>query len=127
MHHMITKVVSPSAGVNNPVVNVGEFENSGLEFEIGYTNKDRAFNYSAFATFTTINSEVTKLSNDDQTIYGIGLLFGSDHFANQTKIGYEPGAYFLPVADGIFQTQAEIDAHSVNGSPIQPEAAPGEG
>lgn len=123
---LITKVVSPAAGVNNPVVNVGEFENSGLEFEIGYTNKDGAFNYSAFATFTTINSEVTKLSNEDQTIYGIGLLFGSDHFVNQTKIGYEPGAYFLPVADGIFQNQTEIDAHSVDGTPIQPEAAPGD-
>lgn len=123
---LITKVVSPSAGVNDPVVNVGEFQNKGFEFELGYTNKDNAIGYSAFATFTTINSEVTKLSNEDQTLYGVGLLFGSDHFVNQTKIGYEPGAYFLPVADGIFQSQAEIDAHNVDGNPIQPEAAPGD-
>ncbi len=123
---LITKVVSPSAGVNSPVVNVGEFRNQGFEFELGYTNNDNEFHYGAFATFTTIDSEVTELSNDDQVLYGVGLLFGSDHFVNQTKVGYEPGAYFLPVADGIFQSQAEIDAHSLNGDLIQPSASPGD-
>ena len=118
---LITKEVSPSSGVNNPIVNVGEFENNGLELELGYVNKDSEFGYSAFGTFTTINSEVTKLSNANQKLYGIGLLFGSDHFVNQTQVGYEPGAYFLPVADGIFQSQAEIDAHGA-----QPNAAPGD-
>ena len=118
---LITKEVSPSSGVKNPIVNVGEFENNGLELELGYDNKGGAFGYSIFGTFTTINSEVTKLSNANQKLYGIGLLFGSDHFVNQTQIGYEPGAYFLPVADGIFQTQAEVDAHGA-----QPNAAPGD-
>lgn len=122
---LITKVVSPSAGVNNPVVNVGEFENKGFEFEMGYTNNDHEINYSANATFTTINSEVTRLSSDDQVLYGVGLKFGSDHFVNQTRVGYEPGAYFLPVADGIFQSQAEIDAHDPNGT-LQPDAQPGD-
>ncbi|MBJ7881047.1 SusC/RagA family TonB-linked outer membrane protein [Gelidibacter salicanalis] len=118
---LITKEVSPSSGVSNPTVNVGEFENNGLELELGYVNKEGEFGYSVFGTFTTINSEVTKLSNADQKLYGIGLLFGSDHFVNQTQVGYEPGAYFLPVADGIFQTQAEIDSHGA-----QPDAAPGD-
>lgn len=123
---LITKEVSPSAGINNPVVNVGEFENKGFEFEANYRNRDNVFKYSAGATFTTINSEVTKLSNENQVLYGIGLLFGSDHFVNQTKIGYEPGAFFLPVADGIFQSEQEVQAHSVNGNLIQPNAAPGD-
>jgi TonB-dependent starch-binding outer membrane protein SusC len=123
---LIIKEVSPSAGINSPIVNVGEFENKGFEFELGYTNNDHEFHYSAFTTFTTINSEVTKLSNNNQVLYGVGLLFGSDHFVNQTKVGYEPGAYFLPVADGIFQNQAEIDAHNVNGDLIQPNAKLGD-
>lgn len=115
-----------SGGLDNPIINVGEFKNSGLEFELGYTNKEHAFQYNAFATFTTINSEVVRLSSKDQVIYGVGLKFGSDHFANQTRVGYEPGAFFLPVASGIFQNQAEIDAHNLNGSPIQPAAEPGD-
>lgn len=118
---LITKVVSPSAGINNPVVNVGEFVNKGFEFELGYSDTVNGFGYSAFSTFTTINSEVTKLSTSNQVLYGEGLKFGSDHFVNQTKVGYEPGAFFLPVADGIFQNQAEIDAHGA-----QPDASPGD-
>ena len=123
---LIIREVPPSAGVNNPVVNVGEFENKGFEFEMEYRNNDHAVNYSAAATFTTINSEVTRLSNEDQVLYGVGLLFGSDHFVNQTKVGFEPGAFFLPVADGIFQDETEVAAHSVNGNLIQPNAAPGD-
>lgn len=123
---LITKEVSPSAGINNPIVNVGEFENKGFEFEVNYRNRDHDFKYSAAATFTTINSEVTKLSNEDQVLYGVGLLFGSDHFANQTKIGYEPGAFFLPEADGIFQSEQEVQNHSVDGELIQPDAQPGD-
>lgn len=123
---LITKVLQGSGGLDNPIINVGEFKNSGLEFELGYTNKEHAFQYNAFATFTTINSEVVRLSSKDQVIYGVGLKFGFDHFANQTRVGYEPGAFFLPVASGIFQNQAEIDAHNLNGSPIQPAAEPGD-
>ncbi|MBC9796260.1 SusC/RagA family TonB-linked outer membrane protein [Sinomicrobium weinanense] len=123
---LITSVIEPSGGVNDPVNNVGEFKNSGLEFEIGYNNRDHDFKYSAFGTFTTIKSEVTKLSSNDQVIYGAGLKYGSDHFVNQTRVGYEPGAFFLPAADGIFQNQAEIDAHNLDGVPIQPLAQPGD-
>ncbi|SKB80364.1 TonB-linked outer membrane protein, SusC/RagA family [Salegentibacter holothuriorum] len=123
---LITKEVSPSAGINNPIVNVGAFENQGFEFEANYRNRDNVFKYSVGGTFTTINSEVTKLSNEDQVLYGVGLLFGSDHFVNQTKIGYEPGAFFLPVADGIFQSEQEVQAHSVDGNLIQPNAEPGD-
>ncbi len=123
---LIIKEVAPSGGINDPVVNVGEFVNKGFEFELGYTNNEHEVNFSAMAIFSTIDSEVTKLSNEDQVIYGYGLKFGSDHFVNQTKVGYEPGAYFLPVANGIFQNQEEVDAHSVNGELIQPNAAPGD-
>jgi hypothetical protein len=59
-------------------------------------------------------------------LYGIGLKYGSDHFVNQTREGYEPGAFFMPTSLGIFQNQAEINAHSLNGNLIQPDAAPGD-
>ncbi len=117
---LITKDFPSSGGVESDIVNIGEFTNNGIEIEVGYTNRDHEFKYGAFATFTTTKTEVTKLSNEDQVLRGIGLLFGSDHFVNQTKVGYEPGAYFLPVADGIFQNQAEIDAHGAQTDTAQP-------
>lgn len=122
---LIVKEVPISSGVANPVVNVGEFVNKGFEFELGYNTNFNGVNFSAFGTFTTLNSEVTKLARDGQILRGTGLLFGADHFVNQTQVGYEPGAYFLVEADGIFQSQAEIDAHDPN-STLQPDAAPGD-
>ncbi len=122
---LIVKEVPLSSGVRNPVINVGEFENSGVEFELGYNESFNEVKFSAFATFSTLNSEVTKLARPGQVLRGAGLLFGSDHFVNQTKVGYEPGAYFLPVANGIFQSQAEIDAHDPTGT-LQPDAKPGD-
>lgn len=118
---LIFKQLSGSSGVDSSIMNVGEFKNNGLEFELGYTNKNGAFGYSAFGTFTTVNSKVTKLAEEGQRLYGTGLLFGSDHFVNITQVGHEPGAYFIPVADGIFQNQSEIDAHGA-----QPNAKPGD-
>lgn len=123
---LIVREVPPSSGINNPVVNVGGFENKGLEFEMNYRNNDHAVDYSFGATFTTINSKVTELSNENQVLYGVGLLFGTSHFVNQTKVGYEPGAFFMPTANGIFQSWNEVNAHSLNGQLIQPNAAPGD-
>ena len=122
---LITREVPPNSGVNDPVVNYGEFENKGFEFDLNYTTQINDFNISATATLSTLNSEVTRLSNPTQSMKGIGLVFGTGHFVNETKIGYEPGAYFLLEADGIFQSQAEIDAHDPSGT-LQPGAAPGD-
>ena len=123
---LFRKELSPSAGINTPTINVGEFQNTGIEIDLSYRNNINEFNYNIGGTFSTNNNEVTKLANNDQVIYGTGLKFGSDHFVNQTKVGHEAGAYFLVEADGIFQNQAEIDAHSVDGNLIQPNAAPGD-
>jgi len=123
---LFRKELAPSAGINTPTINVGEFKNTGIEFDVSYRNSVNEFNYNVGATFSTNKNEVTKLANNDQVIYGTGLKFGSDHFVNQTKVGHEAGAYFLVESDGIFQNQAEINAHSVDGNLIQPDAAPGD-
>jgi len=123
---LFPKELAPSAGINTPTINVGEFQNTGVEFDLSYSSNINEFNYNIGGTFSTNNNEVTKLANSDQVIYGTGLKFGSDHFVNQTKVGHEAGAYFLVESDGIFQNQAEIDAHSKDGNLIQPDAAPGD-
>ena len=122
---LFRKQVSPSAGINNPIVNVGEFKNSGIELELGYSNSINEFNYSINTAFSTTKNEVTSLSNLDQEVSGIGLKYGSDHYVNSTRVGYEAGAFFLTEANGIFQNQAEIDAHDSSGT-LQPGAKPGD-
>ncbi|MDD7914845.1 SusC/RagA family TonB-linked outer membrane protein [Polaribacter ponticola] len=122
---LFRKQVSPSAGINNPIVNIGEFKNSGIELELGYSDSVNEFKYNVNAAFSTTKNEVTSLSNADQEVAGVGLKYGSDHYVNSTRIGYEAGAYFLTEANGIFQNQAEITAHDPNGT-LQPGAQPGD-
>lgn len=122
---LFRKQVAPSAGINNPIVNVGEFKNSGIELELGYSNSVNEFKYTVNTAFSTTKNEVTSLSNLDQEVSGVGLKYGSDHYVNSTRVGYEAGAFFLTEAAGIFQNQAEITAHDPNGT-LQPGAKPGD-
>jgi TonB-linked SusC/RagA family outer membrane protein len=122
---LFRRQVSPSAGINNPIVNIGKFRNSGIELELGYSDSVNELKYEVNAAFSTTKNEVTSLSNADQEVSGVGLKYGSDHYVNSTRIGYEAGAFFLTEAAGIFQSQAEITTHDPTGT-LQPEAKPGD-
>ncbi|AUC86291.1 TonB-dependent receptor [Polaribacter sp. ALD11] len=122
---LFRRQVAPSAGINNPIVNIGEFRNSGIELELGYSDSVNEFKYKVNAAFSTTKNEVTSLSNADQEVSGVGLKYGSDHYVNSTRIGYEAGAFFLTEAAGIFQSQAEITTHDPTGT-LQPGAKPGD-
>lgn len=122
---LFRKTLATSAGLKNPFVNIGEFQNQGIELDLNYNNSINDFKYSVGVTFTTVNNEVKKLANEGQEVSGVGLKFGSDHFVNSTRVGYEAGAFFLYEAAGIFQSQEEIDAHDPSGT-LQPGASPGD-
>ena len=67
------------------------------------------------------------LANEDQTIYGVGLKYGTEHFPTQTKVGKPIGAFYLYQADGIFQNMDEVNAHvNKDGELLQPNAKPGD-
>lgn len=123
---LITKSVAPSAGVNNPTINVGEIVNKGLELDLTYSNRSNDFKYDITGTFTTMKNEVISLADADQVLYGQGLKYGSSHYPNQTRVGHEIGAFYLYQADGIFQSDAEVAAHSKDGNLIQEDAKAGD-
>ncbi len=123
---MIIRTTLPgSSGFNSPWTNGGDIENQGIEFEIKYRKNTGEFQYDLGLTLAHNTNEVVKLDKDTD-IYpgGATTLDGSP--ANITKLGYPVGGFWLYETDGIFQTQAEVDAHSVGGDLIQPLAAPGD-
>ena len=124
---LITKALPASAGLNSPILNVGEIENNGFEFELNWNHSISDFNYNVgFNMFTTRN-RVKSLADDGQVLFGEGLKYGSEHFPTQTKVGKPIGAFYLYQMDGIFQSQEEVDAHvNSEGKPLQPNAAPGD-
>lgn len=112
---LITQLVPLSAGINNPILNVGEIKNQGLEFELSYNASKGDFEYAINTSISFNKNKVTKLSTEDQIIYGQGLQYGDSHFVTQTKVGNEIGAFYLYETDGLFQNQAEVDAHNAKG------------
>lgn len=103
-----------------PPVNAGSIRNSGFELEAAFQNTMTDFKWNIGFNLTTIKNRVEKVGNQGEGIDYIqtGL--------TRSKVGQPLGQWYLLKTDGIFQNQAEIDAHALNGTPIQPYAQPGD-
>lgn len=124
---LITRKLAPSAGLANPTLNVGKMRNQGFELELNWNDKVSDFEYNVGFNLSTVSNKVVSLANEDQTIYGMGLKYGSEHFPTQTKVGKPIGAFYLYQADGIFQNMDEVNAYkNKDGKLLQPNAQPGD-
>ncbi len=123
---MIIPAIPPNSSGFNPIfTNGGDVENTGIELEVNYRNNVGEFKYDLGLVFSHNKNELTKVNKDTDTYTGDATtLDGSP--ANISKLGYPIGSFWLYETDGLFQTQAEVDAHNVNGDLIQPLAAPGD-
>lgn len=89
------------------LVNAGIVENDGVELSLTYfKDVSQDFSYNISANLTTVNNQVTELAGSE-IISGLGTP-GS----HRTREGYSIGHFFGHLTDGIFQNQAEIDAHA---------------
>lgn len=124
---LITKEVPPSAGVNDPILNVGKISNKGAELEASYKLAAGEWNFDLGGSFSLLKNKVLALANTDQVLYGTGLRFGTDHIPTQTMVGKEIGAFYLYEANGIFQTDAEAAGYkNADGDALQPNAKAGD-
>jgi TonB-dependent starch-binding outer membrane protein SusC len=104
--------VSRMLGASPAATNAGTVENRGWDFDLSYRNQFGDFNFGASAIFSVVNNKVLKLANLSKDI-SRGLF-----------VGHPIGSVYGYVSDGIFSTQAEVDA-----APTQPFsflAQPGE-
>jgi TonB-linked SusC/RagA family outer membrane protein len=106
--------------------NVGSMRSQGWDINLTHRNRVGDFRYSLALNLTTFNVEVTQMATSDP-IYGAAIPNSSVN-RSITEVGYEPGAFYGYVMDGLFQTQAEVDAHvGADGTTkLQPSAAPGD-
>lgn len=124
---LITKVLPPSAGLVNPILNVGEMRNTGIEFEANWREQKGDLGYSVGMNLSTTKNEVISLADEGQVLYGEGLKYGSEHFPTQTRVGKPIGAFYLYKTDGIFQTNGEASGYvNANGEKYQPYADAGD-
>jgi TonB-linked SusC/RagA family outer membrane protein len=122
---LVLKKMPFSAGINDPILNVGEISNKGIELELNYTNNYKGLTYDVSGTFSTLKNKVLLLANNGQILQGAGLKFG-DHIPTQTREGSEIGAFYLYQTDGIFRTAAEVADWNKAHNNMQPKAKPGD-
>jgi TonB-linked SusC/RagA family outer membrane protein len=105
----ITGVYAPGSG--SPTINAGAVRNRGLEFAINYEDKiSESMKFKVGYNVTTIDNEVLEVNNSTGYLeggsFGVGQLYPV-----RMEAGQPMGYFYGYQTDGIFQNQAEIDAH----------------
>lgn len=100
----------------DPLANVGQVQNRGLELTLGYQNNVNDLNYGISANGTFLQNEVKALVAEagNLPIFGVGQIL-------RTAVGEPVASFYVLETAGIFQDQAEID-----GWGVQPNALPGD-
>ena len=102
------KISTTAIDASAPYTNLGAMKSSGFDLSINYSDVTaNGLNYSFAATATRAVNEVTELISEFYSGY-------SDRIGSMTRTSVgEPISYFYGRnVLGIFQTQAEVDAHA---------------
>lgn len=97
-------------GASNPTVNAGTTRNKGIELALNYNHKfNENLSLSASYNITRVKGEVTAINGDvipEGGAFSVGQLAPA-----RMELGMPIGYFYGLQADGIFQNQAEVDAH----------------
>jgi TonB-linked SusC/RagA family outer membrane protein len=112
-------------GASAPTLNAGTVKNSGFEFSIDYKDKiSDALTFSVGYNVTFLKNKVTEVNNGTGFIEG-GAFGVGQPAPSRMEVGKPMGYFYGYKTDGIFQTQAEVDAHPSQVA-LGANAAPGD-
>jgi TonB-linked SusC/RagA family outer membrane protein len=104
-------------------MNIGSMKAVGWELGINWRDKVADFDYNVGVNLSAVKNKAIKLSGDGPISTGG---FNSDQIL-RNEDGAEIGRFYGYVADGIFQNQSEVNAHTdEHGNILQPNAVPGD-
>jgi TonB-linked SusC/RagA family outer membrane protein len=117
-----------SFGVSAPMINMGEISNSGFEFQASWNDMIGEIRYGVSANFATLKNEVTYIDKSPTAYWTHSNQWRGILTPYRSTVGQPYYSYWLIQTDGIFQTQAEVDAYvGPDGvTKIQPNAKPGD-
>jgi TonB-dependent starch-binding outer membrane protein SusC len=93
---------------NTGYENLGEVQNKGWEFQLLWKDNIGEIRYNIGANLATLHNEVISLGTMSEPITA-GLFFD---MSTRTEVGHSIREFYGYVTDGVFQNQAEIDAHA---------------
>ncbi|MFA6945486.1 MAG: TonB-dependent receptor [Pedobacter sp.] len=105
---------------SGPYQNAAELQNKGFEFLAGYRGNAGELKYGVSANLSTVRNKVLSLGAGSSIINLLENVYYSGTFV-RTMPGMPMSHFYGHISDGIFQTQAEINAHA-----SQPGAKPGD-
>jgi TonB-linked SusC/RagA family outer membrane protein len=103
--------------------NVGSIENRGLELSLEYRNKIEEFKYRVGGNISFVKNEITELGSvnfiTSANVRGLGDI-------SRSQVGSSVARFWGYKTDGIFKSEAEVQAYAKDGVPIQGNAKPGD-
>lgn len=113
-------------GVSAPWINQGEISNKGFEFAASWNDKAGDFNYDLGFNFATLKNTVTYIDQNPNSYWTHTDAWRGTMTPYRSIVGQPFYSYWLVRTAGIFQSTAEVAAHSKDGKSIQPDAKPGD-
>lgn len=124
---MLLDIAVPGyVGNAGPVGNIASMDNTGVELELGFNKKLGEFNLEFSGNVSHITNKVTSLGPEKKFL--VGQFFSPQGLElSRTSVGEPIGYFYGYKTNGIFQNQAEVNAHKgKDGALLQPEARPGD-
>jgi TonB-linked SusC/RagA family outer membrane protein len=115
-------------GTNAPYINGGNILNRGYEVNVGWKDHIGKFHYSVSGNMAFNHNEVTKILGGG-AIYGVNdqSFYGNNSQWYIAQAGMPAGSFYGYKTDGIFQTEADVQAYkNKSGGMIMPNAVPGD-
>ncbi|MFT4664369.1 MAG: TonB-linked SusC/RagA family outer membrane protein [Polaribacter sp.] len=111
---------------NNPISNLGEIRNQGIEIGIGHRMRSGDFTITNRLSYTRFKNKVINVAGDAGFLPGWSWPVRNTPITRMTE-GYEVGHFVGYETNGIFQNEADIARHfNADGEPLQPNAQPGD-
>lgn len=108
-YDLLLKVPVPmTTGYATRLENIGKVNNKGIEFNIGSNLKFGDLTWTAYFNISKNINEVKALGPGNADIISSGTVSNA-YFL--TRVGEPIGSYYLPVVEGVFKNQAEVDAY----------------
>jgi len=111
---------------NNPISNLGEIQNTGIEAALNYRVSLGDLRLRTTLNYTTFDNTVINVAGDSGFLTGWSWPVRNTPITRMTE-GFPVGHFVGYRTDGIFQSQEEVFSHlAANGDVLQPRAGAGD-
>jgi TonB-linked SusC/RagA family outer membrane protein len=112
----------------NPVANIADMQNRGIELELGYNRQLGDFSFGLSGNASYVKNEILSLESGKQfTENGSASIQTFNGNLNRMIVGQPYGAFYGYKTNGIFQNEEEVAGYKNSaGQIIQPNAVPGD-